>query len=94
MSFNTLTYYVCLNYCHVLQRTTVTLFALAIETGLKTCLPRINLRQITLLRGYTHPNNPWYLYHKCFIVSLHIGDFTFFAHAQKGQSERLKRRKI
>ena len=31
-------------------------FALAIETCLKTCLPRVNLPQIILLRGYIHPN--------------------------------------
>ena len=31
-------------------------FALAIKTSLRTCLPRVNLRQITLLRGYIHPN--------------------------------------
>ena len=29
---------------------------LAIKICLKTCLPRINLRQIILLRGYIHPN--------------------------------------
>ena len=50
--FNTLKYYVCLNRCHGLWRTT----ALAIKTCLKTCLPRVNLWQITLLRGYIHPN--------------------------------------
>ena len=45
-----------INYCHGLWRTTVTLFTLAIKICLKTCLPRVNLRQITLLRGYIHPN--------------------------------------
>ena len=34
-------------------------------------------------------NNPWYLCHKYFVVSLHIDDFTFIAYVQKRQSERL-----
>ena len=33
-------------------------------------------------------NSSWHLYRKCFVVSLDIDDFTFFAHAQKRQSER------
>jgi len=44
-----------INHCHGLWRTTVTWFTLAIKICLKTCLPRVNLRQITLLRGYIHP---------------------------------------
>ena len=31
----------------------------------------------------------YYYYYNCFVVSLHIDDFTFIAHAQKRQSERL-----
>ena len=34
-------------------------------------------------------NSPWHLYQKCFVVSLHVDDFTFIAHAQKRQSESL-----
>ena len=34
-------------------------------------------------------NSPWHLYEKCFVISLHIDDFKFVAHTQKGQSERL-----
>ena len=34
-------------------------------------------------------NSPWHLYQKCFIVSLHIDDFTFITHAQKRKSESL-----
>ena len=45
-----------INHCHGLWRTAVTYFTLAIKICLKTCLPRVNLRQITLLRGYMHPN--------------------------------------
>ena len=56
MSLNIIKYYVCLNNFHGLWRTTVTLFTLAIETCLKTCLPRVNLRQITLLRSCIHLN--------------------------------------
>ena len=54
-------------------------------------MPRVNLRQITLLRGYIHPNEQpvIYLYHKCFVFFLHIDDFIYIAHAQKHQSERL-----
>ena len=37
---------------------------------------------------YILAKSPWYLYHKYFVVSLHIGDFTFIVHAQKRQSER------
>ena len=48
------------------------------------------LQQITLLRGYIHPNEqPVVLKKKCFVLSLHIDDFTFIAHALKHQSERL-----
>jgi len=31
-------------------------FTLAIKVCLETCLPRVNLRQRTLLTGYIHPN--------------------------------------
>ena len=34
-------------------------------------------------------NSPWLLYKKCFVVSLHIDDFIFIAHAQNRKSERL-----
>ena len=50
MSFNAITYYVCLNHRHGLWRTIVTF---AIKTCFKTCLPRINLLQIPL---YIYPN--------------------------------------
>ena len=53
--FNTLKYYVCLNHCHGLWRTAVTWFALALKTCLETCLSHVNLRQITLLKGYISP---------------------------------------
>ena len=53
MSFNIITYYIGLNHCHGLRRTTVTL---AIKTCLKNGLPRDALRQITLLRSYIHLN--------------------------------------
>ena len=57
MSFNAIKWYVFLiNHCHGLWRIRVTLFTLAIKICLKTCLPRVNLRQKTLLRGYIHPN--------------------------------------
>ena len=57
MSFNAITFFVfCINHCHGIWRTTVTWFTLAIKICLKTCLPRVNLQQITLLRGYIHPN--------------------------------------
>ena len=57
MSFKAIKYYVFfINHYHGLWRTTVTWFTLALKTCLKTCLPRVNLRQITLLRGYIHPN--------------------------------------
>ena len=57
MSFNATKYNVFLiNHCHGLWRTTLTWFTLAIKICLKTCLPRVNLRQIILLRGYIHPN--------------------------------------
>ena len=36
---------------------------------------------------YILTNNPLYLYHKCIVLSLHINDFTFIAHAQKLQSD-------
>ena len=49
MSFSTLKHYVCLIHCHGFWRTADTWFALAVETCLKTCLPHVNLRQITLL---------------------------------------------
>ena len=55
MSFNTIKYYGYLNHCHGLWRPTVTWFTLALKTFLKTCLPRVNLRQINLLRCYIHP---------------------------------------
>ena len=64
------------HYCHVIyacyQNMTQNLFAF------------VNLRQITLLRGYIQTNEQTriYLYHKCFF-SLHIDDFTYIAHAQK-----------
>ena len=38
-------------------------------------------------------NSPWHLYQTYFVVSLHIDDFTFIAHAYKRQSESLQRRK-
>ena len=58
MSFNAIKYYVfyqslspiMAHYCHVI-------YTLALKVWLKTCLPRVNLRQITLLRGYIHPND-------------------------------------
>ena len=57
MSFNAIKYYVFfINHYHGLWRTRVTWFTLAMKICLKTCLPRVNLRQITLLRGYKHPN--------------------------------------
>ena len=62
---------------------------LAIKTCLKTCLPRVTLRQINLLRCYIHPNEQPVVFILCFVISLHIDDFTFIAHAQKRQSERL-----
>ena len=49
-------YYICLNHCHGLWRTTVTWVTLAIKTCLKTCLPHVHLQQITVLRGYIHPS--------------------------------------
>ena len=50
ISFNAITCYVSYislsrimaHYCHVIYAF--------------TCLPRVNMRQITLLRGYIHPN--------------------------------------
>ena len=56
MSFNAIKYYIFINHCHELRRTTVTRFTLAIKMCLKTCLPRVNLRQITLLGSYILPN--------------------------------------
>ena len=56
MSLNTLQYYVCLNLCHGLWRITVSSVVLAIKTCFKTGLPRVNLLQITLLRGYVQSN--------------------------------------
>ena len=47
MSFNAMTYYICLSHCQGLRRITVTSFTLAIKTCLKTCLPSDALRQIT-----------------------------------------------
>ena len=62
----------------------------------KTCqnmpqnVPRVNLRQITLLRGYIHSNEqPVVLIPDIFVISLDIDDFTFIVHAQKCQSESL-----
>ena len=58
---------------------------------------RVNLQQITLLSGYKLyilTNNPQYLYHKCFLFSLDIDDFTYISHVQKRQSERLLRREM
>ena len=53
------------------------------ECNFNICLPRVNLRQITLLRGYIHQNEqPVVFYHKCFVLSLHIDDFTIIAYAQ------------
>ena len=77
MSFNTIASYVCLNHCHGLWRTAVTWFTLAIKTCLKTCLPRVNLRQITLLRDYTHPKEQTIV---TAVLALHTDDFTFNAH--------------
>ena len=56
MSFNAIKYYVfykslsriMAHYCHVIYG--------CYQIFLKTCLPRVNLRQITLLIGYIHPN--------------------------------------
>ena len=57
MSFNAIKHYVFfINHCHGLWRTTVTLFTLAIKICFKTCLHRVNLRQITTQRGCIHPN--------------------------------------
>ena len=57
MSFNAIKHYVFfINHCHGLWRTTVTCSTLAIKICLNTCLPRVNLRQITLLRDYLHPS--------------------------------------
>ena len=55
MSFNTIKYYVCLNHYHRLWRTIITLFTLTLKPCLKIGFTRVNL-QITLLRGYIHPN--------------------------------------
>ena len=38
---------------------------------------------------YILTNSPEYLYHTCFVILLHIYDFTFIMHARKRQSERL-----
>ena len=56
MSFNAIKYYVfhkslsriMAHYSHVIYA--------YYQICLKTCLPRVNLRQITLLRGYIHAN--------------------------------------
>ena len=57
MSFNTIKYHVCLKpLSRIMAHVLVTRFTLTIKTSLNTCLPRVNLRQITLLRGYIHPN--------------------------------------
>jgi len=50
--FNILKYYVCLNHCNGLRCTAVTWFALVVKTFLKTSLSRVNLRQISLLKGH------------------------------------------
>ena len=57
MSFNAIKYYVyykslsriMAHCCHVI-------YTLAIKICLKTGLPRVHLRQITLMRGYIRPN--------------------------------------
>ena len=54
------------------------------QPSIKTCLPRVNLRQITLQRGYIHPSEQPLVF-----IQLHINDFTFIAHVQKLQSKRL-----
>ena len=43
MSFNAIIYYFFINHCHGL-------------CSLVTCFPRVNLQQITLIRGYIRPN--------------------------------------
>ena len=73
MSFNAIKYYgFFINHCH--GCTTVTRFTLTIKICLKTRLPRVNLRQITLLRGYIHPKeqSDYYLSFRCTTMILHI----------------------
>ena len=54
----------------------------------KTCLPRVNLRQLTLLKGYIHSNEqPVAFIPYILCVSLQIDEFTFIAHAQKRHPE-------
>ena len=52
MSFNTIKCYVCINHRHGLGRT-MSIVTFAVKTCLKTCLPRVNLLQISL---YIYPN--------------------------------------
>ena len=58
------------HYCHVI--------CAWYQNMPQNVLPRVNLRQIILLKGYILPNEqPVVLYHKCFafrctLISLHI----------------------
>ena len=55
MSFKYLKYCVCLKSLSQIMAHYSTC-VLAIKTCFKTCLPGVNMLQITLLRGYIHPN--------------------------------------
>ena len=65
---------IIVHYSHVL--------CAAIETCFKSCLPRVHLWQITLLKGYTHPNEQHVtacgiytinaLAFRCILVILHV----------------------
>ena len=55
------------------------------------CIERHVKKLFTVIIKRELKNSSWHLYRKCVVVSLEIGDFTFNAHAQKRQPERLKR---
>ena len=53
------------------------------------CIKRHYKQLFTVIIIGELTNSPWHSYQICFVVSLHIGDFIFIAHAQKRQSESL-----
>ena len=55
---------------------------------IRYCIKRHFKKLFTVIITGMLTNSSWYLYRKCFVVSLDIDDFTFIPHAQKRQPER------